>query len=279
KLQIPPNGCRHLGHLGPGPYVRQNSNHMPVHRIILAALMVIVAAGSASAQKSPTRISEAEIKAVINEGDRCEKLDEIYVSRIDYFDFNGDGVEEAVVVASTCNTGTAGPDIHAIYTRNAAGKIVELPFPHLEDPPQGAKLPVFGNPNYGLAVEQGQLVARWMDSSDREEPLVVWYQWDGKQFVVGHMKVEGPFPTSYDCAKATKEMDRAICYAPTVAPLDVELGKLYRARIQHLPPDKKQALQDEQRQWLAQRQCTIYKWWVDCLKELYTKRIAELRKP
>src|SRR5262245_24857894 len=151
---------------------------MLVYRIILAALMVMVLAGSASAQKSATRISEAEVKAVITEDADCA----VDVSRIDYFDFNGDGVEEAVVVASTCNTGTAGPDIHAVYTRNAAGKVVELPFPHIEDPPQGQKLPVFGNPNYGLAVEQGQLVARWMDSSDREEPLVVWYQWDGKQF-------------------------------------------------------------------------------------------------
>jgi uncharacterized protein YecT (DUF1311 family) len=261
--------------------VRQNSNHMLVHRIILAALMVIVLAASASAQNSATKISEAEIKAVIDEGSQCEKLDEIYVGHSEYFDFNGDGADEAVVVASTCNTGTAGPDIHAVYTRDVAGKIVELPLPHLEDPPQGQKLPVFGNPNYGFVVEQGQLVARWMDSSERKAPLVVWYKWDGKAFVVGHMKVEGPFPTSYDCAKASKEMDRAICYAPTVAPLDLELGKIYRARMRQLPPDKKQALQGEQRQWLAQRekQCVIYKWWVDCLKELYNKRIAELSKP
>src|SRR4029077_7229054 len=89
------------------------------------------------------------------------------------------------------------------------------------DPPLSnrshGKIPVFGNPNYGLAVENGELVCRWRDSSDREAPVVVWYKWVGKKFVMDHMKVEGPFPASYDCAKATKELDRAICYSPSVA--------------------------------------------------------------
>ena len=269
--------------------------------IILAALMVMifVLASTVSAQqKNTTKILEGELKQLITRDADCadENKEQLYVSHLEYFDFNGDGSDEAVVVASTCNTGTAGPDVHAVYTRDAAGKIVELPFPHIDppsdrntgarrgprktDPPQGQTLPVFGNPNYTLRVEQGQLVARWGDSSERENPLVVWFKWDGKAFVVDHMKAEGPFPTSYDCAKATKEMDRAICYAPTVAPLDAELGKLYRGRMQQLAPDKKQELQNEQRAWLAQRekQCVIYKWWVDCLKEMYGKRIEELKR-
>jgi hypothetical protein len=58
-------------------------------------------------------------------------------------------------------------------------------------------------------------------------------------------------------------------------------GQAYRARLQQLPPDKKRKLQGEQREWLARRakECIIYKWWVDCLQELYTKRIAELNQP
>jgi uncharacterized protein YecT (DUF1311 family) len=110
--------------------------------------------------------------------------------------------------------------------------------------------------------------------------LVVWYKWDGKNFVVDRMKVDGPFPTSYDCAKATKELDRAICYSPSVAALDVRLGEAYRAVLKRLPPGEKQELQGQQREWLARREkeCTIYKWWVDCLKDLYAKRIAELNQ-
>jgi uncharacterized protein YecT (DUF1311 family) len=65
-----------------------------------------------------------------------------------------------------------------------------------------------------------------------------------------------------------------------VAALDVQLGQAYRTVLKQLPPDKKPELQGQQREWLARREkeCTIYKWWVDCLKDLYTKRIAELKK-
>jgi uncharacterized protein YecT (DUF1311 family) len=233
------------------------------------------------------KITEAEIKSAINsrsDVDECESLDQIYINHVEYHDFFGDGQQEAVVVASTCMTGTAGPDIHAVYKRDTDGKVVELPFRHAEGDPffnsSGRKIPVFGNANYGLALENGELVARWRDSSDREAPLVVWYKWDGKNFVVDRMKVDGPFPTSYDCAKATKELDRAICYSPSVAALDVRLGEAYRAVLKRLPPGKKQELQGQQREWLARREkeCTIYKWWVDCLKDLYAKRIAELNQ-
>jgi len=237
--------------------------------------------------ESPKKITEAEIKSAINsrsDVDKCEELDQIHIDHLEYYDFIGDGPEEAVVVASTCMTGTAGPDIHAVYKRDSDGKVAELPFLDTGgDPPlssrSDSKIPVFGNANYGLAVEDGELVARWRDSSDREAPLVAWYKWDGKKFVLDHMKVDGPFPTSYDCAKATKELDRAICFSPSVAALDVQMGQAYQIVLQQIPPSKRQARQRQQREWLARREkeCTIYKWWVDCLKGLYTKRIAELR--
>lgn len=160
-----------------------------------------------------------------------------------------------------------------------------ISFRHVEGDPffnrTGWKqLPLFGNPNYRLAVENGELVARWGDASERDAPLVAWYKWDGKQFTVDHMKSEGPFPTSYDCAKATKELNRAICYSPGVAALDVQLGQAYRSALQQLPPEKKQDLQRQQREWLAERdkECSIYKWWVSCLKGFYNDRIDELKQ-
>jgi len=239
-------------------------------------------------QESAKKITEAEIKSSVNNqagADECESLDQIHVDHLEYYDLIGDGQQEAIVVASTCMTGTAGPDVHAVYKRGADGKIVELPFLNAKgDPPfseqSKERIPVFGNANYTLRIENGKLIARWGDSSDRKEPAVIWYKWDGAKFVVDHKKVEGPFATSYDCAKATKELDRAICYSPGVAALDVELGQVYRAALQKLPAERKQELQNQQREWLARRekQCTIYKWWVECLKDLYTQRIAELKQ-
>lgn len=265
-------------------------------RLRVFSLTVILFGGyaflSKGKQSEPAkRITEGEIKTAINsrsDVDECESLDQIHIDHLEYHDFTGNGQEEAVVVASTCMTGTAGPDVHAVYKRAADGKLVELPFLNAKgDPPlsndPGAnddKYPVFGNPNFALAVENGMLVVRWGDSSDREEPLTIWYKWDGAKFIVDHKKVQGPFPASYDCAKAAKEQDRAICYSPSVAALDVQLAQIFRAALQKLPAEKKQELQAQQREWLAQRekQCTIYKWWVDCLTDLYTKRIAELKQ-
>jgi uncharacterized protein YecT (DUF1311 family) len=246
--------------------------------IILAGLLIVLVVGAAAAQKKATKISEAEIRKVLTAIADCddEHREHLDISHLEYFDFNGDGMEEAVVIASTCNAGTGGPDVHAVYTQDAAGKVVELP---IEDPPGGPQLPLFGNANYTLKVERGKLVGHYGDTSDRQNPLVVWFKWTGKGFEVDHEKIEGPFPTSYDCTRAVRETDRAICYAPAVAPLDVELGKVYRRRMQQLAPDKKQALQDEQRAWLVSREsrCVIYKWWVDCLKGMYAKRIGELK--
>ena len=243
------------------------------------------------AQEPAKRITEDEIKSFINGPDgeeACNGPGEVHLSHLEYYDFIGDGKQEAVVVASTCMTGTAGPDVHAVYKRGSDGKLVELPFLNAKgDPPlsndstaNDDKYPVFGNPNYTLTVESGKLVARWGDSSDREEPLTIWYKWDGMKFVLDHKKIQGPFPTSYDCAKATKELDRAICYSPSVAALDVQLGQVYKAALQKLSADKKQELQAQQREWLASRekQCTIYKWWVECLQDSYTKRIAKLKQ-
>jgi hypothetical protein len=168
-------------------------------------------------QQEPAKmITEPELKTAINsqlDVNECESLDQIHIGHLEYYGFIEDGQEEAVVIASTCMTGTAGPDVHAVYKRDGDGKVVELPFRHVEGDPffncSGWKIPVFGNPNYELAVENGGLVARRSDASDREAPLVVWYKWDGKKFVMDHMKVAGPFPPSYDCAKATKKLDRA----------------------------------------------------------------------
>lgn len=258
---------------------------MRANRAFAGCLLLIASfAGSTPAvwaqENAPGDISQAEIKEVINQNSDCDSLDQIAIDHLEYFDFSGDGRKQAVVVASTCMTGTAGPDVHAVYQRDGAGKLVEHSLDQLKPLccPYSHDLPVFGNPNYGIAVEKGQLVARWMDGSDRENPLVIWYKWDGKEFVVDHTKVEGPFTTSYDCSKATKEIDRAICYSSSVAALDVQLSQVYRTALRQNAD--RAGLQQQQRDWLAQRekQCVIYKWWVDCLSDMYTKRIAELEK-
>lgn len=254
---------------------------LKMYSLTAAVLCLLWAALQAQQTKEITR---TEILEAINQTSECESLDKIYIDHLEYFDFFGDGKKEAVVVASTCMTGTAGPDIHSVFGRAANGKVAEVAFRQVEGDPffnrKSWKVPLFGNRNYSLTVENGKLVARWLDTSDRSAPLVVWYRWDGEAFVAENMKVEGPFPTSYDCSKAAKEMDRAICYSPRVAALDVQLGQAYQTHIRELRPDQKRSFQEQQKEWLNQRDnCVIYKWWVDCLTDLYKKRIRELKQP
>jgi uncharacterized protein YecT (DUF1311 family) len=253
-------------------------------KVIHIAGLILLASQAIAQHNAANKMSEAEVQSAIKDSSDCDELKQIQIDHLEYFDFDEDGQQDAVVIASTCMTGTAGPDIHAVYRRNAESKLIEMPFREPYGDPffrqNGPKLPVFGNPNYGLTAENGMLVARWMDSSDRETPLVIWYKWSGKEFIADHMKVQGPFVTSYDCTKAEKDIDRAICYSPSVAALDLELGRLYRERLKQFSPEQKQKLQQQQRDWITNRdkECVIYKWWVECLSNLYQKRIAELKE-
>jgi uncharacterized protein YecT (DUF1311 family) len=253
-------------------------------REIWKRLLIVLLLSCMASALPGKRITEHEIVESIMSNADCERADEIHIDHLEYFDFAGDGQEQAVVVASTCMTGTAGPDIHAVYGRGADGKIFELPVAGpktVEEMTPSIYGMLFGNRNWSLSVEQGLLVESYSDTSDRPRPLVIRYKWNGKEFAVNSVKKSGPFKTSYDCNKAEKEIDRAICYAPEVAALDLKMGHIYRDRLRSLAADKKGLLQQEQMKWLAERDAVcgnIYKWWVECLTDKYRQRIVELQK-
>ena len=103
-----------------------------------------------------------------------------------YSDFYRNGSKGLVVDASTCNTGTAGPDIHSVFFRNGKGEFEEYPVPNAD---RKYYENLEGNRNYRLSVEGGLLVATWHDKPDkgpsaRDERLIVRYRWNGKKFLV-----------------------------------------------------------------------------------------------
>jgi uncharacterized protein YecT (DUF1311 family) len=230
----------------------------------------------ACAQKTKP-IEKEEIAKCINTLNECPDDPPLYFYRLDYFDFEGNGTKQAIVVASTCMTGTAGPDIHSVFSRDSDGELVELKIPDA-DPKTYDNL--FGNRNYDLSVEDGLLVATFGDDSDRDTPLIIKYKWNGKEFSIASIQKTGVFPTSYDCTKATGEVERAICHVDTLAKLDIELSALYKPILAKLTGPEREALRQEQRQWLVSRdkQCAPYKGWVGCLTDYYQKRIGELKK-
>lgn len=222
-------------------------------------------------------ITAEELGKWINQTRDCSADAEPYFWRLDYYDFKRDDNEEAIVVASSCVTGTAGPDVHSVIGRDAAGELVELKIPEVD---KSAYDSLFGNRNSDLEVEDGLLVSTFHDDIERDPPLVIQYKWDGKEFSIVSIKKTGVFKTSYDCGKADSETEQAICHVKELADVDVQLGMLYKSILAKLSQAERARLRAEQREWLAERdkECVIYKSWVGCLKEVYQKRIEELKK-
>lgn len=99
----------------------------PKYLFLLAGLFILFGLPMfAAPQNHQAQISEDEIKKHFSKGPDCEGVD---IDNLDYFDFVGDGNQEAVVVASTCATGTAGPDVHALLRRQPDGSLAALKVP------------------------------------------------------------------------------------------------------------------------------------------------------
>jgi hypothetical protein len=185
-----------------------------VHVLQAASICALSTLLLSARQAEPAKqITETEIKRAINarsDVDECDSLDKIHIDHLEYYDFTRDGQPEGIVVASTCMTGTAGPDVHAVYTRLPDGTLGELPLLNAKgDPPwsdqENQPIPVFGNPNYTLTVDGGKLVVRWGDSSDRDQPLTVWYNWNGTKFVVPMRNCRAPFSPATTAGKLPKK--------------------------------------------------------------------------
>ena len=250
--------------------------------------IVLVFASTLGAQqpahKQSDEIEQDELSVYLTKQFECEP-DQIYFWSVDQYDFLGKGYDQAVVVASTCMTGTAGADVHSVFTRDEKGDLKELEFEKPEASDQPRHQVLFGNSNSGFTIENGLLVESYHDTSDRDNPLVIKYKWDASKqmFVVVSVVAAKPYRTSYDCDKAEKDGDetaQAICYVETLADLDVELAKLYKTYLARLNAESRKKAVAEQRAWLKQRNkdCIIYKGWVYCLTESYNKRIAELKR-
>ena len=138
---------------------------------------------------------------------------------------------------------------------------------------------LFGNVYYDLAVRNGTLVATFEDDRNRETPLIIKYKLNGEKFVILSIQKTGVFPTSYDCAKAASEVERAICHVRSLADLDVQLNTMYRSLVSDLPSEEREKITLEQKNWLRKRnrECAPYKGWVRCISGMYQDRIAVLK--
>lgn len=236
-----------------------------------AALLPVLWLGLASSPAGPPGPDELKAWAA---GASCPAA-EVQIQTLVHHDFTGDGVPETIVVASSCATGTAGPNVHAVLTRVEGGGLEELALPRL-DP--GTFDVLVGTRNHGLAVEGELLVQTFTDTSGRPAPLVVRYRFGGGAFAVDSVTRSRTYPTSYDCSVAATELERGVCLVEPLAALDVALARAFGAARMKAAPSQRAAVKDAQRRWLAERdaRCAGSSGWVECLGAAYRERLAEL---
>src|SRR2546423_15412040 len=113
-----------------------------IHALQAASICVLSTLLLTARQAEPaTQITEAEIKRAINarsDVDECDTLDQIHIDHLEYYDFTGHGQHEAIVVASTCMTGTAGPAAHDLHTPHPHGTLRAMPPLHANRGPPPA---------------------------------------------------------------------------------------------------------------------------------------------
>ena len=81
---------------------------------------------------------------------------------------------------------------------------------------------------------------------------------------------------SYDCARAKSADEKAICAYLPLNDKDVRMSVLYEINKRTLAMGGRGAMEDRQRQWLAERRrCGANR---SCLVRLYDRRLGELEK-
>ena len=188
-------------------------------------------------------------------------------------DLDGDSVPEVLVTAHTCITGSGGPETF-VLKRDASGKLVELQI--AGDFRSLLPLPLVGNISSVLRVTEGGKIFE-----DYGDGVKIFYEVkDGKLFPV---KAELPplGEPSFKCAgDKLSELEIAICWDQESSTRDRELMQTYRDLHKTLSGAEKTKLEKDQIKWIKKRnkECRVYKWHYECLKEMYTKRIESLKR-
>lgn len=81
---------------------------------------------------------------------------------------------------------------------------------------------------------------------------------------------------SFDCAKATNAVERAICSDPMLAAMDVSVAADYKKALNAAA--NKEALKAEQRQWLQQMHSQCSNGAFQCIQQHYRERLSQLKK-
>src|SRR6202011_4727282 len=109
-------------------------------------------------------IEEDEIKNLVKNPE-CKG---VTIYSLEYFDLAGEGNDDAIVVASTCAPGTAGPDVNPGLRRPQGGSLLDL---KIGEPTEKQQTALFGQVFYELNVNSGLLVPTYTEELGRTHQL------------------------------------------------------------------------------------------------------------
>ncbi len=228
--------------------------------------------------RPPPALRDADLQAFLDrDNGECGPKRPVHIDHLEFADLDGDGAEEALLVASTCMTGTAGPDIHEVYRAGPDGKPQRLP---IQETRETAHARIAGNANYTLRAEGGLLVREYTDSSERKRPWTEYFRWEHDAFRLVRIEKAPTYPTSFDCERARTSAEITICGNPKLAALDRALADAFEKARGRASGAARDALVEQQRAWVAERdQRCVYKMIVECVRERYERRLKELGAP
>ena len=91
--------------------------------------------------------------------------------------------------------------------------------------------------------------------------------------------VADQYATSFNCTKASSQIEKTICRTKALADADIELGLIYKKLFSNLQASERKQLKEEQIEWLKTRNNScLAPVDVTCMQALYSQRIEALKK-
>ncbi|HXY23048.1 MAG TPA: hypothetical protein VEI73_00225 [Candidatus Acidoferrum sp.] len=123
----------------------------------------------------------------------AEREEPVEIEKTVFGDLDGDGIEEAVVTAFSCQSGQSPPDMFAVFKRQASGDVAELKVEDTQESPKfkDSKLSKDLRGPWSVEIDKGRLVVRYLNwapdapkcgESDCTTDFV--YQWDGQKLAL-----------------------------------------------------------------------------------------------
>ena len=151
----------------------------------MRSTLVLLFAGLTAISGVPknTSIRKINIQAYLEQTEVGAEVCNVHIEFKKYADVDHDGVEEVIVVGSTCQAGTGGPDIYSVFKAGQDGKLIDISPSNMIDEFKGKPIfPKDGNWIVSLDFRKGYLIRTHADSRYDNGSISLYFKWKNDQF-------------------------------------------------------------------------------------------------